>query len=305
MLELFICMSIWYLCRAVKIEKVFFLKNFLIHILTAFLLNFIWIVLMVLYAKFLDDLFKSTKWTQLFNQTLPVFITIGIALYFISILFHYLVLSSKRRKEAEQEVYLQQISKIRAELKALKATVHPHFLFNCLTLMQPLIRKDTDLAQSIVAKLGEFLLYSIKYSKKEYAGLREEVEHIKNYLSIEKLRLGDRLKIEYNIDEKILDIKVISLILLPLVENAIKHGIEQCLQEGILSITIKKLSPFGILLEVKNPYDELSPSRNGEGVGLDTLQKRLNSYYGEEARLEITKGENCYTVKIIILFNKG
>ena len=74
MLELFICMSIWYLCRAVKIEKVFFLKNFLIHILTAFLLNFIWIVLMVLYAKFLDDLFKSTKWTQMFNQILPVFL---------------------------------------------------------------------------------------------------------------------------------------------------------------------------------------------------------------------------------------
>jgi LytS/YehU family sensor histidine kinase len=226
---------------------------------------------------------------------------VGVSLYFIAILGNYLVLAIEKNRKTEQEVLKQKLLASQAELKALKATVHPHFLFNCLNLLGPLMRTSRTKAQTVISQLSDFLLYSLRYGKQELVTVQDELDHIKNYLGVESVRLGNRLKLQFDIDEKVLGTPVLPLTLLPLVENAIKHGIGQCIEGGTLSISIKKGSEDGdIHVEITNPYDQPSQPAavRGEGLGLKTLKQRISAYYGARGRLVIWKDNQTFKTKL-------
>ena len=125
--------------------------------------------------------------------------------------------------------------------------------------------------------------------------MKKELEHVQNYLHVESLRLGDRLKIHFDIDQAILDKQMVPMTLLPLVENAIKHGISQCMEGGSLNISLKRKSGR-IQVEVENPFENNSRRLQGEGLGLETLKKRLAVIYGHHARLHIEKSKDLFRV---------
>lgn len=299
--ELVICFSTWYLCRMTALNNWYLVKTIWTHIVAALFLNGIWLLLVMLYSNALDLVFKKETWGARFNEAVPIFFAVGLSLYFIAILTHYLVLVVEKNRRAEEEVLKQSLLTSRAELKALKATVHPHFLFNSLNLLGPLMRTSTEKARTVVSQLSEFLLYSLRYGKQELVTVRDEVEHVENYLGIESVRLGERLQLRFDIDETVLDAPILPLTLLPLVENAIKHGIGQCLDGGTLSVAIKNVPGSGnIHIIITNPYEEPSRPVRGEGLGLRTLKQRIGAHYGGRGRMRSWKDDDHFNVELEI-----
>ncbi len=299
--ELFICLATWYICKITSLKQWNLLRTIWSHIISAGILSAFWLLLIMLYTEILVVVFKTKAWQAFYRDAVPIFFAVGISLYFIAILGNYLMLAVEKNRKTEQEVLKQRLLASQAELKALKATVHPHFIFNCLNLLGPLMRTSTAKAQKIISQLSDFLLYSLRYGKQELVTIQDELDHVKNYLGIESVRLGSRLKLQFDIDEKVLGTPVLPLTLLPLVENAIKHGIGQCIEGGTLSISIKKVSDNGdIYVEITNPFDEPSQPAavRGEGLGLKTLKQRISAYYGARGRLITWKDNKRFKVKL-------
>lgn len=300
--EFFICLSTWYICRMTSLYRWRLVKRIWLHFISAVLLIGSWLFLIMLYSGALDLAFNTGTWRARYLEAIPVFFAVGFSLYFIAVLAHYLVLVVEKNRRTEKEAYKQKLLAGQAELKALKATVHPHFLFNCLNLLGPLVRTSTAKAQTVISQLSDFLLYSLKYGKQALVTLRDELDHIKNYLGIESVRLGHRLKLRFDIAEEILETPVLPLTLLPLVENAVKHGIGQRIEGGTLEISIKKVEE-DILVAITNPYDEPHHPVQGEGLGLETLRQRISTYYHHHGRLVTSKDGK--TFKAELYFPRG
>jgi sensor histidine kinase YesM len=300
MVKLFICLSLWYVCKAIKLERLYLAKFAISHILSLTIINAAWLFIIFVYSKALDVILKADVWVKLFINSFPIFLGVGVSLYFTWALGYYLVLADETLRAREQEILEQRLFASQAELNALKTTIHPHFLFNSLNMITPLMSKSPERARVFVGQLAEFLHYSLRYGKKQQATVQDEVEHISNYLAIEGERLGERLTINFNVDEALLSCPVMPLILLPLVENAVKHGIQQRLEGGRLSIAIKadESDPAFLSIEIENPYENPPRSVKGEGLGLETLKKRLNVYYGSSARVTIVKSETTFKVQL-------
>ncbi|MCP4152438.1 MAG: hypothetical protein GY757_32165 [bacterium] len=297
-IQLFISLSTWYLCRLTFMNRWALVKTMWTHFSAVIVLNALWMLLFFLYSALLDFFSAVKKWGDLFSTALPVFLSVGFALYFIAILAHYLVLAVDKNRKTEQEVLEQKLMAARVELNALKTTVHPHFLFNCLNMLSPLIRTSSEKALVVVSQLSDFLIYSLKYGNRELVPLREELENIENYLGIESVRFGERLTLHFDVDEKARDVQMLPLALLPLVENAIKHGISLCLDGGTLSISIKLVSSQ-VQITVTNPFEIPSRPIRGSGLGLDTLKRRLALFYDGRGALETSSEGSVFSVRLI------
>jgi two-component system LytT family sensor kinase len=298
-LELLIILSTWYLCRMTSQNNWYMVKIIWTHISAALILNGLWLFLIMLYSSALDLIFKTETWKARYGEALPVFFAVGLSLYFIGILAHYLVLAVEKNRKIEEQVLKQSLLTSQAELKALKATVHPHFLFNSLNLLGPLMRTSKEKAQTVVSQLSDFLLYSLRYGKRELVTVQDELDHINNYLGIESVRLGERLHLQFDIDETVLDANILPLTLLPLVENAVKHGIGQCIEGGTISITIKNIpEKDSINITITNPFDEPSRPMKGEGMGLKTLKQRIDTFHAGHGRLQSWKDGHTFTVEL-------
>ncbi|UCH96634.1 MAG: histidine kinase [Candidatus Aminicenantes bacterium] len=297
MVKLFICLSLWYLCKTIKLDRRYRFKLIAIHLLSLAIINAAWLFFILVYSSVLDLLSSRDIWVNLFTASFHIFLGLGVSLYFISVLVYYLVLANEKIRISEQEILKQKLFASQAELNALKTTIHPHFLFNSLNMIVPLVRKSPKGAQAFITQLSDFLLYSLRYGKKQQVTVQDELDHITNYLAIEGERLGERLSVDLNVAETARQQPILPLTLLPLVENAIKHGIGQSLEGGTLSISIKQ-DPDALVVEIENPYEKPLRSAKGEGMGLETLKKRFNVYYGSAARMMIHQGDSTFNVKL-------
>jgi signal transduction histidine kinase len=195
----------------------------------------------------------------------------------------------------EQKIQAQEFSKLatEAQLRALRAQINPHFLFNALTTIGYLIQTAPDKAFSTLMKLTQ-LLRGILRQGGEFSTLGEEIKLIENYLEIEKTRFEERLKVKFDVPRDLQKMRVPALILQPLVENAIKHGISKAKSGGEVRIAAKlenendsvflKLSVFDSGAGVSET--ELSKTRES-GLGLNNIEQRLRSYYGKTSSLKI------------------
>jgi two-component system LytT family sensor kinase len=298
-IKLFISLSLWYICKTIKPERRFLFKLIAIHLSSLAVINALWLFFILIYSNLLDLVTNTDTWINLFAESIHIFLGVGVSLYFISVLVYYLVQANEKIRSAEQEILEQKLFASQAQLNALKTTIHPHFFFNSLNMIGPLLRKSPKRAQTFINQLSDFLLYSLRYGKKQQVTVRDELDHITNYLAIEGERLGERLLVDLNVVETVLELPILPLTLLPLVENAIKHGIGQSLEGGTLSISITS-DPDDLVVEVQNPYEKSSRPTKGEGMGLETLKKRINVYYGSSGRMMIDKNDSTFNVKLRI-----
>lgn len=168
-----------------------------------------------------------------------------------------------------------------ARLQTLKSQLDPHFLFNTLNAVTALIRKKPDAAETMLARLGDLLRLSLDSSDSNEVALRDELAFIEPYLDIQRLRLGDRLSVRIDVDPDALDAMVPTLMLLTLVENAIRHGIEPRTQAGKIEIRAARDGNL-LLLEVRDDGVGFAHgSANGKGVGLANTRARLAYLYGD------------------------
>jgi len=296
MVELFFCLSSWYLCKSMLPEQKNLVNIILKQSVAALTMTGIWLLLTMSYSEVLDFFLNTKIWRVRFDQVFFLFAAAGIFLYFLAALIHYLILSLEKSREAEQQALKNRLLASSAELNSLKATIHPHFLFNSLTALSTLTKTSPELAHKVCIQLSDFLRYSLVYSRKEWASVEDELEHIKSYLGIEKIRLGKRLTLDFNINEQAMAEQLPPFSLLPLVENAIKHGFQQTTESGTLTLQIEKY-PNSLRILVKNPLDKTSRTQTSPGYGLKALKQRLTNAYGDNTKLIISQKEDDFIVK--------
>lgn len=258
-----------------------------------------WVFAGQVYVTFLDNGQEPGHWDLLFEQSLTINLAVVVLQFEIIVLIHYLFFAMEKTRDLEKAALQQKLLISQAELQTLKATVHPHFLFNSLNTLSNIALSAPEQAHRFCLLIAEFLRYSVAYSKKNSATLSEELEHIQNYLGIERERFGDRLQTQFNIEEEARELVVPPLILFPVVENAIKHGIDSCIEGGLLSISAR-LNAGMLIIEVTNPVDELGRKLKGTGHGLASVEQRLKNRYGEEALLKSTRQAGQFTAQIYL-----
>lgn len=175
-------------------------------------------------------------------------------------------------------------------MQALHQQLHPHFLFNTLHAISTLVHRDPDKADLMIERLSDLLRITLRKVGAPEVELAEELEYLRAYLDIEQIHFGPRLRIEYRIDAAALDVMVPTLIPQPLVENAIRHGLEPLVRGGTLTIDAQADGDT-LWLRVRDDGAGFAKDRpRRDGVGLANTKSRLDRLYGEQAALTI--GEN-------------
>jgi signal transduction histidine kinase len=193
-------------------------------------------------------------------------------------------------------------SLVEARLKTLEAELHPHFLFNTLHAISTLVHSDPDAADRMISRLGDLLRLTFDRSGAAGVPLKHELEFLQKYLEIEQIRFGDRLAVRFDIDPQALDAEVPRLILQPLVENAIKHGIAPKTEGGLVQVSARR-QDADIWLEVRDNgvgLSRMARARFSNGVGLSNTRARLACLYGEDHRLDVSDTDGGLAVQMRI-----
>jgi len=223
----------------------------------------------------------------------------GLFLYFILVLVYYLIVYYHNLKEKMMnEAKLMGILK-ETELNLLKSQINPHFLFNSLNSISSLTISDAEKAQEMIIKLSDFLRYTISMDSETFTTLNKEIDNIKRYLEIEKIRFGDKLNFIFKLDEACQEKKIPQMILQPLYENAIKHGVYESIEPIMIQTNCRKKSGF-IEFSIENNFEKGAKSRKGAGLGLKNTLERLKLIYQNDQLLRIEKSDNVF--KVIITF---
>ncbi len=300
---LFFLLSTWYICKGIPLDVKKIVAVGSKQMVTAVIFVAVWLQLAMIYSEALTLIEQNEIWRERFTQAWPMLAASGFLFYFLACMANYLLLSLERAQEAEQEALKNKLLSSQAELNALRSTIHPHFLFNSLTALAALTKSAPDKAQQVSLKLADFLRYSLQHSQKENVTLEQELEHVRNYLSIEKIRLGNRLKVDYQIDSQAVQSRILPFALLPLIENAVKYGIEPSLLGGTIVVSVHFTNGV-VHIMIKNPLEQDAIGRKGAGLGLSTLQKRLRAFYGAEARLQTKHTENMFIAQLYLPSNQ-
>jgi two-component system, LytTR family, sensor kinase len=192
----------------------------------------------------------------------------------------------------ERELRAAELEKglVQARLQALQMQLNPHFLFNTLHSISSLMHKDIEAADRMVSRLGDLLRVALDSSDTQEVPLRQELQFLERYLDIEHTRFGDRLTVKMNVASDTLEAHVPNLILQPLVENAIRHGIEPCSKPGRIELQARRDADMLILEVSDNGPGLREHGQTEEGVGLSNTRARLHHLYGEAHRFELHRG---------------
>ncbi len=234
------------------------------------------------------------------EKSMPIRFEFAVLIISFVTLLNWLMSNLTEQKENEKlhsdsEKLLKQ-----AELEKLRQQLQPHFLFNSLNSISALVASKPAEAKKMIQQLSDFLRGTLKNDDKLLVKLSEEIEHLKLYLEIEKVRFGHRLGIEINVSDESLNCSIPSLLLQPVVENAIKFGLYDFTGDVVISIHTKVENNY-LHIEVINPFDIQTQSANkGTGFGLTSLQRRLYLLYARKDLLTTQKKENNFitTLKI-------
>jgi two-component system LytT family sensor kinase len=203
----------------------------------------------------------------------------------------------ERARTQELERHELQQALTGSELQALKSQLHPHFLFNTLHGISTLIDTDRTRAKAMIIKLSGLLRTALQHGSSDLISLREEIKFIGSYLDLEKMRLGTRLDVRWNIDPRTIEVLVPELILQPLIENAILHGIACCREGGWLEIVSQRM---GGMIEIQIRNSVGGNGRCGMGVGLKNSEARLRYLYSEEARFTFRLADDCIATATLL-----
>ena len=219
----------------------------------------------------------------LFRAEAPTLSVTAVLVYLLAVAVHYLVMALESARDAE--------------VRALRAQVDPHFLFNSLNSIAALTSEDSGAARRMWLLLAGFMRRSLVLGSRDRIPLGEEIALVSDYLAIEKVRFGARLEVAQAIDDASRDCGVPPLILQPLVENAVRHGIAQLLPGGTVRLDTR-LDGDHVIISVANPRDQERTGTRGAGVGIENVRGRLRTLYGERAGMEVEGGMDAYRVTL-------
>jgi LytS/YehU family sensor histidine kinase len=222
-------------------------------------------------------------------------------MYWFIVLINYAFASYKLYREGELRTAQLQTELMEAQLQALKTQLHPHFLFNTLNAISVLIQKSPESAQKMLTRLSDLLRITLDNGGVQEVALKDELDFLDRYVQIQQVRFGDRLEVKMEIDSNALNANVPNLILQPLVENAIEHGVAKRSGLGTIRISAKR-TDNRVRMEVQdNGIGVQNGNGKKDGVGLSNTRARLIQLYGEQQRFDLmtpAEGGTIATVEI-------
>ncbi len=286
-----ISLPAWYSCRIAPIQRTLIWRLLATHVVAAQILSLLWLGAGILLARALSFVPALQGIEARFAERTAIVYGAGCVFYLLAVSFHYVSLAQEATHEVEARAMQTSIQARDAELKALKAQINPHFLFNSLNSISALTSIDPVRARDMCVLLGDFLRLTLGLGEKTSVRLSEELELLQKYMAIEKVRFGARLTMHEEIQDESRACLLPPLLLQPLVENAVKHGIASLPEGGDVRLAVQRQNGRLAIL-VENSWDPEAPPRRSGGLGLKNVQQRLEARYGKDANLRVnTEGE--------------
>jgi two-component system sensor histidine kinase AlgZ len=274
-LLMFLAMQTWHIARYVPVAGTSFVRFFATALGSAVLVSGLWLLVGWNSARVLVSLLPSVE--PAFAEIWPSLWVLG-ALSYLSILFLIYALSAADDGEAAARRALESdIASRAAELRALRAQVNPHFLFNCLNSISSMTSRDPEGARRMCLELAEFFRSSLKAGAEQRVTIASELALLRRYLDIEQVRFGRRLEVQIEERGDLSGVTVPPLLLQPLVENAVRHGIATLIDGGIVRVVAAREGER-VDVTVENAFDP-DGRRPGTGVGLTNVRERLEAAY--------------------------
>jgi two-component system sensor histidine kinase AlgZ len=296
----FMSLSCWYLIKVLPARETPWPKLIGTWLGTGAVLISLWLAASVQWAQYL---LPSNEQDVAINAA-PTWALAAVIAFSIAILSHYLVAAFERSRLAEKQALQSKVLAREAELRSLRSQLDPHFLFNSLNSVAALIGTDVAAARRMCFLMAGFFRKSVALGKEESIPLSEEIQLIETFLAIEEVRFGDRLRKKFDVAEDTLKYTVPPLVLQPLVENAVHHGIAHLLEGGDIEVTGRLLTDQQgnklLQLSVANACDPDRPPSKGTGTGLGNVRSRLDTLYGNTARVDATVEPTHYRVTLLL-----
>jgi len=290
-------LPMWFIVRYSSPSSRTQFNIFFNHFTSLVLLIVIWIGVgySILSLMFNDE----TAYNDFLTVSIPMRLISGVLLYFlVGMTFYLLIYNFNLQEKLKMEARLNTLLK-ETELNMLKSQINPHFLFNSLNSISSLTVTNPGKAREMIIKLSDFLRYSVSSGANSLTPLSQELENIKRYLEIEKIRFGDKLIYDLRVDEKCKNQNIPVMLLQPLYENAIKHGVYESTNQVRIE-TECKVEPGFTEISIVNDFDPDSKPRIGAGVGLNNIRERLRLTYRRNDLLKTWTEENRYFVRLKI-----
>ena len=290
-------LSFWYSTKFISFEIYSSIRIVTNHLTAAFFASGIWIALGYL---ILSNIFQSDRiYLNFLYDSLVWRFFIGMLYYLIIVAIIYIIIyysnfQEKVLKEAELKSLVKE-----AELKSLKYQINPHFIFNSLNSISALTMSQPDLAREMTINLSNFLRKTLSTNEVKKNKLCDELANVKLYLDIEKIRFGERFTYTEDLAEGCKHIEVPNMILQPVFENAIKHGVYESIEPVEIKFTCEEQIDY-LKLTITNDYDEEAIPHKGEGIGISNIQSRLRMIYNQDNLLKFSRRDGLFTVTIFI-----
>ncbi|HXC22288.1 MAG TPA: histidine kinase [Steroidobacteraceae bacterium] len=301
MLYAFIGLSAYYLCLAFPIDSGHPLWRAMpAHMCAAASVGALCVGAAWLWAAVLESLNIGLQ-AQVYVEQPWLLFVVGAVLFWLAIALHYVMIASSASQRSEQRALESGLLAREAELKALRAQIDPHFLFNSLNSISALTGSDPSLARKMCLLLADFLRDTLRLGATQRISVGEELNVVQRYLAIEQVRLGARLTVNCTASEQARGAYVPALILQPLVENAVLHGIAHLLDGGTVTVSVERHGGT-LLIRVSNPSDPDRPRRKRAGLGLLLVRQRLQSEYGAAGQLQVHDAPNEFVAEVSMPF---
>jgi sensor histidine kinase YesM len=290
-----VCLMAWHPCRATPLHSAGILRIAVTQTAAAILFSGAWTLIAFLYAQLLSI---TTSFRNVVERPslLKAFFAMGFVLYLLSAALYYVLIANEKSDEAEEQAREAQVLARDAELRALKAQINPHFLFNSLNSISALTTIDPARAREMCITLADFLRSTLGLGEKAAIPLEEEIALIHRFLTVEKVRFGQRLNVEEDIDPSTLSYMIPPLLLQPLVENAVIHGVANMPKGGTVKIVAKN-GDGRLDILVENDFDPDYRPKRSKGIGIPNVRERL-ARYGKDSIFDADIFEHRFRVRL-------
>lgn len=297
---------IWYWSRFITNMRI--PVQVILHILSVVIWYFLMGSVYYFFEYYLDNFRTIAEWQEYLTEFLG---TGAFQLYYqyITAVFVYYILDyTIRLKEKEKHERALALQNQEMQLSLLKSQINPHFLFNTLNSISMLIGSNKEKAREMINRLSQIFRYALDSYDDQKVSLAEELKFTENYLNIQKVRFDERLNFSQKVDEDCLNLRVPPMVLQPIVENSVKHGIGPKDEGGNIKITISKNEKF-VYFEVVDDGLGISAGNGkgikekGKGVGLAISDQRLKKMYGENSGLQLDASKDGFKVSFKIPVN--
>ncbi|SHH02231.1 sensor histidine kinase [Massilia sp. CF038] len=224
---------------------------------------------------------------------------LGVVLYGLSAIAHYLTIEFQRARNAERRELESKLMAQEAELRMLRTQIDPHFLFNSLNSISALTSQNPKGAREMTLQLAEFFRHTLGLEAHRKVPLEAEIRLVTHFLAIETVRFGARLQVQQMVADDARDCLLPPMLLQPLVENAVKHGIGNLAQGGTIRITAQRAGSI-LHVVVENDVDTDLDQRPGRGIGLANVRQRLATLYGHQASVNWTREQHTFRVAVAL-----